>query len=76
MLRFGEVTYLYNLDSYNDGRILEINTNIGYADIDTKRGFFWTHDYTWVRGIPQIPAYYVRKEDVLYLMKEEPQFYA
>ena len=71
MFRFGEATYLYNVDSYNDGRILEINTDKGYATVDTKK----MHFYPSIMKA-MIPAYYVGKEDVLYLMKEEPQYYA
>ena len=71
MLRFGEVTYLYNVDSYSDSRIL-IRTDKGYATIDTKKMHF---DPAFIMKVV-IPAYYIRKEDTLYLMKEEPQYYA
>ena len=71
MLKFDEVTYLYNVDSYNDGRILEINTDKGYATVDSKKMHFYPYIMKKV-----IPAYYVRGKSTLYLMKEEPQFYA
>ena len=70
MLRFDEATYLYNVVPYSDGRILEICTDKGYATVDYKK----MHFYPYIRKTV-IPAYYVRKEDVLYLMKEEPQYY-
>jgi hypothetical protein len=76
MLKFDKVKLLYILEGDREVQVYEINTNIGYADIDVKRGFFWTHNYTWVRGIPQIPSFYVKKGKDLYLMREEPVFYA
>lgn len=71
MFRFDKVAYLFKLESYSDSRILEIFTDRGRATVDTKKMYF----YQSVTEIV-IPAYYVRKEDVLYLMKEEPVFYA
>jgi hypothetical protein len=75
MLKFDKVEFLYLLSGNSEVKVHEINTSIGYADIDAKRGFFWRHDYTWIRGIPQIPSYYVMKGKDLYLMKEEPCYY-
>ena len=71
MLRFDEATYLYNVVPYSDGRILEINTDKGYATVDTKKMYF----YPYIRKTV-IPAYYVEKEKILYLMEEEPVYYA
>lgn len=76
MLRFDKVKLLYILERYREVQVYEICTNIGYADIDAKRGLFWTHDYTWVNEIPQIPSFYVKKGKDLYLMRKEPNFYA
>jgi hypothetical protein len=76
MLKFDKVKLLYILEGDREVQVYEINTNIGYADIDVKRGLFWTHDYTWVNEIPQIPSFYVKKGKDMYLMKEEPNFYA
>ena len=71
MLRFDEVTYLYSIDSYSDGRILEIRTDKGYATLDCKK----MHAYPSTTKVG-IPAYYfVVKERALYLMKEEPVYY-
>jgi hypothetical protein len=76
MLRFDKVKLLYILEGNREVQVYEICTNIGYADIDAKRGLFWTHDYTWVNEMPQIPSFYVKKGKDLYLMKEEPLLYA
>ena len=72
MFRFGEVAHLYNVVPYSDGRILEIRTDKGYATLDCKK----MHVYPSTTKVG-IPAYYfVEKERTLYLMKEEPQYYA
>ena len=66
----------YHIDSLLDERTIdEKSVEEMFADIDAKRGFFWRHDYTWIRGIPQIPSYYVMRGRDLYLMKEEPCYY-
>ena len=70
MLRFEEAIYLYKLEAYFDGRILEINTSKGYATVDTKKMYFYPH----MRAT--IPSYCVKKGEDIYLMKEEPIFYA
>ena len=75
MFRFDKVTYLYNLEAYTDGRILEISTDEGYATVDKKRLHYWSMKRNNYKVL-QIPTYYIRKEDTLYLMEEEPQFYA
>jgi hypothetical protein len=75
MLRFDKVKLLYILEGNRKVQVYEINTSIGYADVNAKRGLFWTHDYAWIMGIPQIPHYYIKKGEDIYLMKEEPAYY-
>jgi hypothetical protein len=71
MLEFKEVMYLYTL-TVDEG---DINTNEGYARIDYKRCLYW-HPLTALPGVPAIPWNFLKEGSTLYIMREEPNFYA
>lgn len=74
MLEFKEVTYLYRLMTYA-GSTEEINTNEGYACIDYDRGYYWN----LLMALPEVPAtpwHFLKEDSTLYIMREEPNFYA
>lgn len=75
MLEFKEVTYLYRLDNF-PGRVEEIYTPEGYAHLDYVRGYYW-HPLMALPGVPNIiPWHFLKEDSTLYLMREEPVFYA
>ena len=74
MLEFKEVTYLYRLTTFARGTE-EINTNEGYARIDYDRGYYW-HPLMALVGVPAIPWYFLKEDSTLYIMREEPNYYA
>jgi hypothetical protein len=74
MLEFKEVIYLYRLYTYS-GKVEEINTTEGYARIDYNRGYYW-HPLTALPGVPNIPWHFLKEDSTLYVMREEPVFYA
>ena len=75
MLELKEVTYLYRLTTTYVGCTEEINTTGGYARIDYVRGYYW-HPLTALPGVPNIPWHFLKEDSTLYIMKEEPNFYA
>lgn len=75
MLKFEEVTYMFKLDSFADGRVLDIRTNKGNATVDELTGRYFPFSVGEVGAI-ETPSYFIRDGYMLYLMKEEPQFYA
>ena len=74
MLKFKEVTYLYTLAMYTGGTE-EINTTGGYARIDYNRSYYWRL-LTAFPVVPNIPWHFLKEDSTLYLMREEPVFYA
>ena len=74
MLEFKEVTYLYRLTTFARGTE-EINTNEGYARIDYDRGYYW-HPFTALSGVPTVFWHFLKEDSTLYLMREEPNYYA
>ena len=74
MLEFKEVTYLYRLTTFTRGTE-DINTTGGYAHIDYARGYYW-HPLTALPGVPAIPWNFLKEGSTLYIMKNEPNYYA
>ena len=75
MFEFKEVTYLYKLTTTLVRDIEEINTTEGYALVDYDRGYYW-HPLTALPGVPNIPWHFLKEDSTLYIMREEPNFYA
>ena len=79
MFKFSKATYLYRLRDYCNGRVEEVNTDKGRMILDKAllhcEPLVHVSSFLIAGGLV-IPSYYVKKEDMLYLMKEEPVFYA
>ena len=73
MLELKEVTYLYRLCTYS-GKVEEIRATGGYARLDYVRGYYW-HPFMAPSVIPT-PWHFLKEDSTLYLMREEPNFYA
>ena len=73
MLEFKEVTYLYRLYEYS-GKVEGIKVTGGYARLDYVRGYYW-HPLA-LPGVPNIPWHFLKEDSTLYIMREEPNFYA
>ena len=74
MLEFKEVTYLYRL-AMHAGGTEEIRTTEGYVCINYDWGYYWRSLMAFV-GTSAIPWYFLKEDSTLYLMREEPNFYA
>lgn len=74
MLEFKEVTYLYRLMTFAGGTE-DINTTGGYIRINYDRGYCWP-PFTLLSEIPSIPWHFLKEDSTLYIMREEPIFYA
>ena len=74
MLEFKEVIYLYRL-AMHAGGTEEIRTNEGYACIDYGWGYYW-HPLMALVGVPAVPWNFLKEGSTLYIMREEPNFYA
>ena len=73
MLEFKEVTYLYRLGALSE-RIEDIYTNEGYVRIDYAKGLCWP--LLSAPGVPTTPWNFLKEGFTLYIMREEPNFYA
>ena len=73
MLEFKEVTYLYRLNTCS-GCTEAINTTEGYVHVDYDKGY--CHPLVALPGIPIIPWHFLKEKSTLYIMREEPNFYA
>ena len=73
MLEFKEVIYLYRLEAFPRG-LEEINTSEGYVYVDYNRGYYWS--FIAFPGVLNVPWYFLKEDSTLYLMREEPNFYA
>lgn len=75
MLELKEVTYLYKVGTFPGG-IEEIRTTGGYAHVSYDRGYYW-YPLMALPSVPNIiPWYFLKEDSTLYLMREEPAFYA
>jgi hypothetical protein len=74
MLEFKEVTYLYKLTIALVRANEEIYTSEGYVHLDYDRGYYWNLLIA-PSGVP-IPWHFLKEDSTLYIMREEPNFYA
>ena len=75
MLEFKEVQYLSKLTTTLVRGSEVINTAGCSSLIDYDRGYYWS-SLTALPGVPNIPWHCVQEGTTLYIMKEEPNFYA
>ena len=76
MFKFEKTLLHRDLATYCAGRIIEVNTDKGRMILDRKLLHCEPLVPIAIVGALIIPYYFVRNEGIIYLMKEEPQFYA
>ena len=74
MLEFKEVTYLYRIFVSPLGRE-EVNTSEGYLVLDRQEcQCYLASSYFSIKA--PLPSFFVKINEMLYITKEEPNYYA
>lgn len=75
MFEFKEVTYLYKVFDSPSGRVEEVNTSEGYLALDRQECQCYPGPLFLSIACP-LPSFFVKINEVLYITKEEPNYYA
>ena len=76
MFKFEKTLLHRDLATYCEGRIIEVSTDKGRMILDRKLLHCEPVVPIAIAGALSIPYYFVREEGIIYLMKEEPCYYA
>ena len=74
MLEFKEVTYLYRIFVSPLGRVEEVNTSEGYLVLDRQECQCYLASSYFSIEAP-LPSFFVKINEMLYITKEEPNYY-